>query len=182
MEQTTYYHWSGSRFCPERFGSQLTGLIETVKQKTGKEGVLYLCIGSDRSTGDSLGPLVGHQLCRLIPEKVTVFGTLHQPVHAVNLKTTMETIRKNYGNHLVVAVDASVGRADHVGGITLGIGSIRPGLGVCKRLQAVGDIYITGVVHGGNDLEPELLQSTRLCLVMELAECISSGISCRNIF
>ena len=35
---------------------------------------------------------------------------------------------------------------------------------------------------GGNDLEPELLQSTRLCLVMELAECISSGISCRNIF
>ena len=69
-----------------------------------------------------------------------------------------------------------------MGGITLGIGSIRPGLGVCKRLQAVGDIYITGVVHGGNDLEPELLQSTRLCLVMELAECISSGISCRNIF
>lgn len=143
--------------------------------------MIYLCIGSDRSTGDSLGPLVGHQLCRMAQAETLVLGTLSKPVHAVNLKATMDFIRRCYGNCLVVAVDASVGSEDHVGGITLGLGSIRPGLGVCKKLQAVGDIYITGVVHSGSNLEPELLQSTRLALVMELAECISSGISCRNI-
>ncbi|MBQ8813552.1 MAG: spore protease YyaC [Lachnospiraceae bacterium] len=160
----------------------MSGLIEAAKKKTGKERVLYLCIGSDRSTGDSLGPLVGHQLCRMVPTGTLVLGTLRKPVHAVNLKATMDFIRSCCSNYLVVAVDASVGREDHVGGITLGLGSIRPGLGVCKKLQEVGDIYITGVVHSGDNLEPELLQSTRLALVMELAECISLGISCRNIF
>lgn len=181
MEGKRFYHWMGKSFSPEVFGSQLSCLIEEVKARTGKDGVIYLCIGSDRSTGDSLGPLVGHQLCRLAPEDDLVLGTLRRPVHAVNLKATMDLIRRCYSNYLVVAVDASVGSADRVGGITLGLGSIRPGLGVCKKLQAVGDIYITGVVHGGSHLEPELLQSTRLALVMELAECISSGISCRNI-
>ena len=114
--------------------------------------MIYLCIGSDRSTGDSLGPLVGHQLCRMAQAETLVLGTLSKPVHAVNLKATMDFIRRCYGNCLVVAVDASVGSEDHVGGITLGLGSIRPGLGVCKKLQAVGDIYITGVVHSGSNL------------------------------
>ena len=181
MERTRFYHWSGRKFSPEVFGSQLSELIEEAKKRTGKKGVIYLCIGSDRSTGDSLGPLVGHQLCRMAPAQTLVLGTLNRPVHAVNLVETMDFIQRSYSDCLVVAVDASVGSEDHVGGITMGLGSIRPGLGVCKKLQAVGDIYITGVVHGGSHLEPELLQSTRLALVMELAECISTGISCRNI-
>ena len=181
MERTRLYHCSGRRFSPEVFGSQMSELIEEAKRRTGKEGVIYLCIGSDRSTGDSLGPLVGHQLCRLVSEETLVFGTLNKPVHAVNLRATMDFIRRCYSDCLVVAVDASVGSEDHVGGITLGLGSIRPGLGVCKKLQAVGDIYIPGVVQSGNNREPEILQSTRLSLVMELAECFSTGISCRNI-
>ncbi len=105
-----------------------------------------------------------------------VMGTLREPVHAINLKKTMETIRRYYRNSLVVAVDASVGSEKSVGGITLGMGSIRPGMGVRKKLDEVGDIYITGVVHGGDHPEPEILQSTRLALVMEMAECICAGI------
>ena len=49
-------------------------------------------------------------------------------------------------DHVIVAVDASVGRSEHVGCITLGKGALRPGLGVCKELQEVGDIFITGIV------------------------------------
>lgn len=178
MGEKRYYHWSGRSFSSEIFGSQLTELIDEVKTRTGKKRVIYLCIGSDRSTGDSLGPLVGHQLCRAIPapQGVMVMGTLREPVHAINLRKTMETIRRCYRNSLVVAVDASVGSERSVGGITLGIGSIRPGMGVRKKLDEVGDIYITGVVHGGAHPEPEILQSTRLSLVMEMAECICSGI------
>jgi len=184
-----YYHWAGRNFSSEIFGSQLVSLIREVRERTGKTKVIYLCIGSDRSTGDSLGPLVGHQLCRALPEasmlsslfclnasQPLVLGTLKEPVHAINLKKTMELIRRFHRNALVVAVDASVGSERNVGGITLGVGSIRPGMGVQKKLGEVGDIYITGVVHGGERLEPETLQSTRLSLVMELAECISAGI------
>ena len=51
-----------------------------------KAGVIFLCIGTDRSTGDSLGPLGGHKLrkCRL--KKAAVIGTLDKPVHAMNLE------------------------------------------------------------------------------------------------
>ena len=163
------------------FGNQLGELIDEVRKKTGKQRVIYLCIGSDRSTGDSLGPLVGHQLCRVQPAYgdlagTMIIGTLKEPVHAINLRKTMEIIRRYYRDALIVAVDASVGCEKNVGGITLGIGSIRPGMGVRKWLDEVGDIYITGIVYGGRHPEPEILQSTRLSLVMEMAECISSGI------
>lgn len=181
MEKKRFYHWAGRRFSPEVFGNQLGELIGDVRKKTGKQKVIYLCIGSDRSTGDSLGPLVGHQLCRLQNAYgdfagTMIIGTLKEPVHAINLRKTMEVIRRYYRDALIVAVDASVGCERNVGGITLGIGSIRPGMGVRKRLDEVGDIYITGIVYGGRHPEPEILQSTRLSLVMEMAECISSGI------
>ena len=47
---------------------------------------VYLCIGSDRVTGDSLGPLVGTLLLKVQPT-LPVIGTLTDPVHALNLNT-----------------------------------------------------------------------------------------------
>ncbi len=46
--------------------------------------LIILCIGTDRSTGDSLGPIVGYKLKPYISsyEKVHLLGTLDQPVHA----------------------------------------------------------------------------------------------------
>ena len=52
--------------------------------------IVFVCIGSDRITGDSLGPLVGHQLSRYHWKNIYVYGTLNEPVHALNLETTLE--------------------------------------------------------------------------------------------
>lgn len=45
---------------------------------------IILCIGTDRSTGDALGPLVGHKLINSISKynNVYLYGTLDDPVHA----------------------------------------------------------------------------------------------------
>ena len=61
-DRFAYYHQAGKGFCPQEFGGQLTSFVERVKEERRKQGVLFLCIGSDRSTGDSLGPLVGYKL------------------------------------------------------------------------------------------------------------------------
>ena len=177
MIRQIYYHKAGKWFSPDLFGGQLKKLISEVKKNTKKERILFLCIGSDRSTGDSLGPLVGYKLKKTKGEEYRVFGTLTQPIHAINLNDTMEMIRQYYQDHIIVAVDASVGRYEHVGYITLGRGAIRPGLGVSKNLMSVGDIFITGIVGYGGSFEP-LLQNTRLSVVMELADCICAGIGC----
>lgn len=53
-------------------------------RKSWKE-LVFLCIGTDRLTGDCLGPYVGQQLLCNASEKVHVYGTLSHPVHALNL-------------------------------------------------------------------------------------------------
>lgn len=133
------------------FGRQLEGFVNQVREERGKKNVLFLCIGSDRSTGDSLGPLVGYKLERKGTGKL--LGTLKKPVHAVNLEETVSRIGTEYQDSVVVAVDASIGRHEHVGYITVGLGALKPGLGVRKNLSAVGDIFITGIVGSGSSLD-----------------------------
>ncbi len=195
-ERLAYYHQAGEQFSAQIFGRQLAAFIDRVREEQEKQGVLFLCIDSDRSTGDSLGPLVGYKLQRFAETAGTnegilnggdsmeetgygerqLFGTLSRPVHAINLEETMHQIRTEYRDHVVVAIDASIGRHEHVGYITVGLGSLKPGLGVRKNLGSVGDVFITGIVGSGSAWEPLLLQNTRLSVVMELADCICEGI------
>lgn len=175
INQIKYYK-SGNSFLPDVFGHQLRELVAEVKQREEKNEVLYLCIGSDRSTGDSLGPLVGYKLEQAGLWDADVMGTLARPVHAMNLSETVEHLAHHYQKHVIVAIDASVGREEHVGYITLGRGGIRPGLGVSKQMDSVGDVFITGIIGGGNGMEPLMLQNTRLSLVMQMADSICAGI------
>lgn len=171
-----YYFNSDRNFKAEDFARQLHQMIEEEKARQGKKGVVFLCIGTDRSTGDSLGPLIGYKLRDMKSSCAAVFGTLERPVHAINLEEYARIIKNCYHDCLVVAVDASVGNREHVGYLTLGKGALRPGLGVSKELGAVGDIFITGIVGGCSSYDPLMLQSVRLSVVMRMADCISRSI------
>lgn len=140
--------------------------------------LFILCIGSDRSTGDSLGPLVGHHLENLFykHQKVTVMGTLSQPVHALNLKETKEMLAEDFSSAAVLAIDACLGQKNKVGCLEIGKGSILPGAAVKKSLPPVGDLYITGIVNIGGFLDALILQGTRLGVVFPLAQFIGRGI------
>ena len=151
-------------------------MIREELEKSRKDKVLLLCIGTDRSTGDSLGPLIGYQLKNRELKHIRVLGTLNRPVHAMNLEDTLSIVEQYYQDHLVIAVDASVGMHDHIGCITVGRGSLKPGLGVSKELRSVGDLFITGVVSSCGDYDPVMLQSIRLSVVMRMAECISESV------
>lgn len=175
-----YYYNTRPEFHPRVLAKKLAELIQE-ELNAGKCGVVFLCIGTDRSTGDSLGPLIGYKLRargmgqkRLCP--AAVFGTLDRPVHAMNLEQYLEFVTKNFPRHVIVAVDASVGNREHIGYVTLGKGALKPGLGVSKDLSEVGDIFITGIVGGCTSFDPVMLQSIRLSVVMHLADCICEGI------
>lgn len=139
--------------------------------------IAILCIGSDRITGDSLGPLIGHQLSKYHWKNIHVYGTLDYPVHALNLEETLSTIKKRHPTALIIAVDASLGSKKHIGFITVGTGPIYPGAGVHKTLPPVGDIFITGIMNLSGNFEHILLQTTRLSLVVQMADTIASGIA-----
>ena len=141
--------------------------------------LVFLCIGSDRSTGDALGPLVGYKLSKslLSYDNIHIYGTLNEPVHAKNLENNIELIYSNHKNPFIIAIDACLGRIGRVGYISIGEGPLSPGAGVNRNLPPVGDIHIMGVVNLGGYMQYMVLQNTRLNLVMKMAEIISEGIS-----
>lgn len=155
-------------------------LIEALQNnKTDQQDLVIVCIGTDRSTGDALGPLVGTLLKRflgnsIVAQNVHLYGTLEQPVHAVNLNETLQSIHKSHNQPYILAVDACLGKLANVGTVQLGSGPLKPGAGVNKDLPEVGDIHITGIVNVGGFMEYFVLQNTRLHLVMSMAECIST--------
>ncbi|WP_163195230.1 spore protease YyaC [Clostridium thermarum] len=152
-------------------------LFEYIKPETkiGRD-VVFLCIGTDRSTGDSLGPLVGEKLKFLSRDKVSVYGNLQFPVHAKNLVETLEKIHTNHVNPYIIAVDACLGSIHNVGKIMIDTKPLTPGAAMNKNLPEVGNLSITGVVNISGTLEFMVLQNTRLYTVMQLADVISRGI------
>ncbi|CAB1130269.1 spore-specific protease [Candidatus Hydrogenisulfobacillus filiaventi] len=135
---------------------------------------LILCIGTDRSTGDALGPLVGSRLMRAHLPGIRIAGTLDHPVHAANLPGALRELRLTEAT--VLAVDACLGRLETIGTISLGRGAIRPGAGVNKSLPAVGDYHITATVNVGGFMEYFVLQNTRLAVVMKMADIIADAL------
>ncbi|MCL6590128.1 MAG: spore protease YyaC [Firmicutes bacterium] len=138
--------------------------------------LIILCIGTDRSTGDSLGPLIGSKLksSRLCShQNIIVYGTLDEPVHAVNLRDIIDQINSKYLHPFIIAIDACLGRSESVGYVSIKEGPLQPGTGVNKELPAIGDIQIMGIVNVGGFMEYMVLQNTRLSLVMKMADLIS---------
>lgn len=141
-----------------------------------KQPIVIVCIGTDRSTGDSLGPLIGSFLQEAQMKRFHFFGTLDQPVHALNLEKQLDDIHKKFDRPLIIGIDACLGRMTSIGEIKVGHGPVRPGAGVNKQLPPVGHMHITGIVNVAGQMEFFVLQNTRLNLVMKLAQIISKAI------
>ncbi len=138
--------------------------------------IVVVCVGTDRSTGDALGPLVGSELAQRQSPHFDLYGTLDEPVHAMNLEETLKRIVRSTPRRFIIAVDACLGQLSSVGCIQLGSGPVRPGAGVNKELPPVGDIHLTGIVNVGGFMEYFVLQNTRLNLVMKMSRVIAQSL------
>ncbi|NLZ51764.1 MAG: spore protease YyaC [Thermoanaerobacteraceae bacterium] len=149
--------------------------VKTLADTYNDEPIVIMCIGTDRSTGDALGPLVGERLYKVC-RYAKIFGNLEEPVHAVNLEKILGKVRDMHKNPFIIAVDASLGRSENVGTIKIAQGALKPGAGVNKNLPPVGNFHVTGVVNVGGFMEYLVLQNTRLFTVMKMVDIISLGI------
>jgi len=165
-----------TEFALNEFSEVFYGYLSAKLQRDSE--ICILCTGTDRATGDSLGPLVGQKLAEstALLDGIYVYGTLQAPVHARNLSMTVGDIYARHKNPLIIAVDAGLGQTEHVGWLSTGHGAILPGAGLNKSLQPVGDIFITGIVNFSGVMEFYVLQNTRLGLVMRMAEIVHGGV------
>lgn len=175
LDEKIYYIDSRSDDACRQVSRRLSSLMRRCP-RTSTGSPVFVCIGSDRVTGDSLGPMIGSELKRAFRDRIPVYGTLEMPIHALNLSSVLNAVRVHHKDDILIAIDASLGLPEHQGYITLGRGSLSPGAGVHKNLENVGDIFITGIVGPSGRYSHLTLQTTRLSAVVPVARQISTGI------
>ncbi len=137
---------------------------------------LILCIGTDKCIGDALAPLTG-TILQESDAGFPVYGTLEHPVHALNISSSLKKIKTKHPQAFIIAVDASLGRENKIGNIIIRKGPLKPGKGVGKKLPAVGDITIVGIVEAFRSDISLVIHNIRLHFVMSMAEAIASIIT-----
>ncbi|WP_297630251.1 spore protease YyaC [uncultured Clostridium sp.] len=140
-----------------------------------KEDLIIVCIGTDKFIGDALGPIVGSILTEY-KFPFPVYGTIHDPIHALNLDTKINEIKKKHKSSFIVAIDACLGTKSEVGDIYLRDTPISPGRGVGKLLTEVGDISIVGIIAKSASEDFLYSNNIRLSLVYDIANIISKGL------
>jgi putative sporulation protein YyaC len=164
--------FKGSKISRIRTKEELvTAMSAIIPSHLTNEDVVFLCIGTDRNTGDALAPLVGTYLSGLGYQNI--FGTIDEPVHALNLQETLDKLPED---KKVIAIDACLGQFSNIETYSVINGSIKAGAGVRKELPLAGDYGIMGVVNIGGHMELQVLANTRLSVVMRMAKDITSAI------
>lgn len=110
-------------------------------KESGKEEVIIVNIGTNKCTGDSFAPFLG-SLLELQGSKFKFYGTLEDPIHALNIREKIEFISQKHKNAFVIAVDSSVSEAEYLKGIYVLNHSVEPGSALFKELESVGHISI----------------------------------------
>ena len=156
-----------------------SGICLALKKSTPQGAApVILCIGSDLSVGDSLGPVTGTKLKQsLAGLNCYVYGTLSKPITAHEVKYMNDFLSFTHPESPVIAIDAAVGNAGDIGLIKVAKRGLRPGSGANKRLSKVGDVSIMGIIAEQSVFNYSLFSATRLNVVYRMSEIIAEGVS-----
>lgn len=150
-----------------------TGLVSFFREIAdlySPEVITFLCIGTDRSTGDALGPLTGSRLLEYgFPH---VIGTLPSPCDADNLLVRMAGIP---AEHTIIAIDACLGPLVALGYFFASNEPLQPAQSIGLHFPAVGHYSLAAVVDINGPKPYQTLQTTPLYRVMTMAEQIASA-------
>ncbi|MBN6188427.1 spore protease YyaC [Aneurinibacillus sp. BA2021] len=138
--------------------------------------LVFVCIGTIKAIGDALGPMVGTLLQDSELQHARIYGTIKEPVHALNLPEIMKEIEETYERPFVVAIDASLGHLHHVGYIQLAEGPLFPGNSLKKQLPQVGDVHIKGIVNTVGPYNYMMLQTANEKAVRQMAKMIAASL------
>ena len=111
--------------------------------------IIFLCIGTQRLTGDAFGPLTGTRLTNLFrnANRLNVIGNLNNNISLCNVNEAMNNINSTYTNPFIIAIDAALSSQDNIGKILVTDGAIQLGSSLNRTGIQVGDMSIRGVVR-----------------------------------
>lgn len=103
-----------------------------------------------------------------------VIGTLEKPcdAHAVEHAAAAAVSE----DAIVIAIDACLGKVKSIGRYIVTDGPLQPGKAIGRRLPAIGQYSIAGVVNANGPKAYWMLQTTSLYLVMQMAKEVAGAI------
>lgn len=143
---------------------------------------VFLCVGSDRVTGDCFGPIVGEKLDGLLGRRyknILVIGNLKEPLCSTNIKEKINMLNKISKNPYIITIDAAFSRKEDVGRIIVKEGGSLLGKGIHKQKDRIGNLSIKAIVakdHQIPQINFTILQNIPLGFVMSMAEDTANGI------
>lgn len=167
----------------EKFIYELKNIFYKEKKKRNYLELVFLCIGTDRMTGDCFGPLVGTKLQKSLEQynifNINIYGSLDKNISYTNIQEIVKKIKKLHPNAYIIVIDAALSQKENIGKIFVKEEKISLGKGLNKNRIEVGDTSIRAVV-GKNYKIPNynftVLQNISLNVVLRLADIVSDGI------
>lgn len=141
---------------------------------TGREKVV-VCIGSDRVSGDMLGPMVGSSLREEYRLPCPVYGWVGESVNGINLESYLAMIKERHEGCVIIAVDAALGRESDVGSVRIKKGGIKAGGALERKGASVGDLGVIGVV--AEECPPQEVYAALLAVPFALVEGLADRIA-----
>lgn len=136
---------------------------------------VVICIGSDRVSGDMLGPLVGSALREEYRLPCPVYGWIGESVNGVNLEEYLAMVSNRHPQSLLIAVDAALGKQEDVGKVRLKKGGIKAGGALERKGGKVGDVGVIGVVAA--ERPPREVYAALLSVPFSLVESLAARIA-----
>lgn len=151
-------------------------IAKAIKLTCNNEKPIIICVGSDLTVGDSLGPFVGTKLIESENPSYFVYGTLKSPITAKEIKSLSENVKLIHPNSKILVVDAALGKSSEIGYVKVLDGGIKPGLGVKKNLPLIGDVSIIAIVGEYKNQYYSLSGNERLNLIYTMGLDIAKAI------
>jgi len=135
--------------------------------------LVIVCFGTTAISGDSLGPVVGTMLREKYNVPAFVYGTEEHTVNGKNMTEWINFITSVHKDALIIAIDASLGRAEKVGQIVFRSDGVCPAAIKGKRTR-FGDVGILAVVAPSGDDPLMQLMQVEQSFILEIANKVSA--------
>lgn len=176
-------YYEDEKYKKEQFISNLQNVIYKEKCKNNYLDLVFLCIGTDRMTGDCFGPLVGTKIKNKLKDNnifnINIYGSLENNISYTNIEKSLKIINKLHPNAYIIAIDSALSKKENIGKIFVQDGKLTLGMGLNKNKIKIGNANIKAVV--GKDYKFSnynfyALQNISLNSVIKLADIVSEGI------
>lgn len=110
--------------------------------------IVILCIGTNKLIGDTIGPVVGQKLTRVLSQNnnVKIYGNIKKTLNLKNAKQVLEEITCRYPEAFIITIDAALGPKETIETIYINSGKIKIGEALGHNIEYISNVNIKAIV------------------------------------